>query len=240
MKTFLILFSLILSASCSQYSSPKTDDALKPVVEISPISNQTAENNPIPANEIVALVPVKVPALLTPEKVTVKGFLRNECPNCLKGFGLYDLEKQPIAKGDLEIRVWRINGLYMSIYKNLAVTESVFILKRMNGNWSAKVFRNTVKDKSRVKKRIETNLSEPKLGWENVWQNLVNNELLTFPDSTSGKVEYAYDANIFISESKVDGIFKTYEYAGSQQTREIRHTAKILNIIADEFDLEDF
>jgi hypothetical protein len=128
----------------------------------------------------------------------------------------------------------------MSVYKNLAVTESVFILKRTNGNCSAKVFRNTVKDKSRVKKQIKTNLREPKSGWENARQKLIDNELLTFPDSVSGKVEYAYEANVFITESKVDGIFKTYEYAGSQQTREIRHTAKILNIIADEFVLEDF
>ncbi len=98
MKTFLILFSLILSASCSQYSSPKTDNSQKPAVEISPISNQTAENNPVPANEVVSLVPVKIPAFPTPEKVTVKGFLRNECPNCLKEFGLFDLENNRLQK----------------------------------------------------------------------------------------------------------------------------------------------
>ena len=83
-------------------------------------------------------------------------------------------------------------------------------------------------------------MDTPESGWENVWQNLINNELLTFPDSVSGEVVYATHVGSFITESKVDGIFKTYQYSGNQEVREIRHTAKILNIIAEEFHLEDF
>ncbi len=240
MKIFLILLALILSVSCSQNSSQKIDDSLKPVVEISPVSNQTAESNPSLPDEIVAVVPVKVPDFPTPEKIDTKDVLRKESRMLAKKFGLYDLEKQQLAREDLEIRVWQINGLFMTAYKDLAVKESVFILKRTNGNWSAKVFRNTIKGKSDIEKLIKTNLEAPKSGWENVWQSLVDNELLTFPDSVSGEIVFEPDTGVLIMESKVDGIFKTYQYAGIKEIREIKHTAKILNIIAEEFDLEDF
>ena len=224
--------------SCAHNSSQKTNDSPKPVVQISPISNQTAESNPFPTKETVALVEVKIPAFPTPEKM--EDLLRKEKTMRLRKFGLYDLEKQQISKDDLEIRVWQISDLFMPIYKDLGVKESVFILKRTNGNWSAKVFRNTVKRKSDVEKQIKTKLDAPKSGWENVWQNFVNNELLIFPDSVSGEVIFVAHLGSCIIESKVDGIFKTYIYAGAQETREIRHTAKIMNVTAEEFNLEDF
>lgn len=242
MKIFLILLTLILMISCAQNPSSKNTDSSIPVVQIPPISNQTAESNPsLPdSNKIIAVVPVKLPAFSAPEKVSSEDFLRKEKLNLLKTFGLYDLEKQQLAKDDLEIRVWRINNLFMIMYKDLAVIESVFILKRTNGNWSAVVVRNAIKGKSKVEKLIKTKLDVPKTGWENVWQNFVDNELLTFPDSVSGEVEYGTDASITITESKVDGVFKTYENAGSGEIRKVRHTAGILNIIAEEFNLEDF
>lgn len=240
MKIFLISLSFILMLSCTQNSSQKIDDLPKPVVEISPISNQTAESNPFPTKETVVLVDIKIPAFPTPEKISAEDFSRKENTIRLKKFGLYDLEKQRISKDDLEIRVWQISDLFMRKYKDLAVKESVFIFKRTNGNWSAKVFRNTVNQKFNVERQIKTKLDAPKSGWENVWQNFIDNELLTFPDSVSGEIEYAPDAGSFIIETKVEGIFKTYQHAGNQEIREIRYTAKILNIIADEFDLEDF
>ncbi len=240
MKIFLILLSLILTFSCAQNSSQKIDDLSEPVAQIPPISNQTAESSPFPTKGLVAVVDTKIPAFPTPEKISIEDLLKKENTIRLRKFGLYDLEKQQISKDDLEIRVWQISGLFMGIYKDLAVRESVFILKRTNGNWSAKVFRNTVNQKSDVEKQIKTKLDAPKSGWENVWQNFVNNELLTFPDSISGEVIFATDAGSCIIESKVDGIFKTYINAGTQETKEIRHTAKILNIIAEEFNLEDF
>ncbi len=187
----------------------------------------------------VGSVDVKAHPIPSPEKISWEDFVRKENAIRLKKFGIYDLEKHPISKDDLEIRVWQISGLAVRIYKGLGVKESVFILKRTNGNWSAKVFRNTINLKSDVEKLIKTKLDAPKSGWENVWQNFVSNELLTFPDSISGEVEIALDAGSCIIETKVDGIFKTYTHAGNQETREIRHTAKILNIIAEEFNSED-
>jgi hypothetical protein len=107
-------------------------------------------------DKVVAVVPVKVPAFPTPE--SMEDLSRKEKLNRLKEFKLYDLEKQQFAKDDLEIRVWQRNDLFMRIYKDLAVKESVFILKQTNGNWSAKVFRNIIKGKSHVEKQIKTNL----------------------------------------------------------------------------------
>ena len=212
----------------------------KPVDQISLVSNQRAESNSAPANEITAVNRVKISAFPTPKKESARNLLEKVNPRELKKFGLYDLEKQQISKDDLEVRVWQITDLYMNMYKDLGVQESVFILKQTKGNWSAKVLRNVVNQNLKAKRKIITKLDAPKSDWENVWQNLINNELLTFPDSVNGKVEYANDAGICIIESKVGGIYKTYTYAGQHEVREIRHTAKILNIIADEFDLEDF
>ncbi len=205
--------------SCTQTLPPKNTYSSIPVVEISPISNQTAESNPSLPDEIVAVVPVKVPDFPTPEKVNMEDILRKENTHRLKEFGLYDLEKQQIAKDDLEIRVWQISDLYMRVYKDLGVKESVFILKRSNGNWSAEVFRNTVKPKSDVEKQIKTKLDVPKSGWENVWQDFVSNELLTFPDSVSGEIISGLHTGSCIIESKVDGVYKKYEYAGNLFSR---------------------
>lgn len=240
MKIFPILLTVILMISCAQNPSSKNTDSSIPVVEIPPIYNQTAESHPSLPDKIVAVVPVKIPASSITERASMDELSKKEKSNRLKTFGLYDLEKRQLVKDDLEIRVWQINSLFMRVYKNVAVSESVFILKRTNGNWSAEVLRNTVEGKSDVEKLIRTKLDAPKSGWENVWRNLVDNELLTFPDSVSDEVDYGTDAMIFITETKVDGIFKIYENSGGREIRKFRHTAKILNIIAEEFDLEDF
>jgi hypothetical protein len=240
MKIFLVLFSLILLTFCSRNPPQKIDNSLQPVIEISPVFNQTAESNLSLPDEVVALNNKKIPAFPTFLEVDMEKLLRKENTNRLKKFGLYDLKRQQLATDDLEVRVWLANDLYMRVYKNLAVKESVFILKRTNGNWSAEVSRNTVKGKSNAEKLIKTKLDVPKSDWENVWRNFIKNELLTFPDLVTGRVEYAIDAGSYIIESKVDGIFKTYEKAGTQDTREIQHVRKILSIISEEFDLEDF
>ena len=188
----------------------------------------------------VGSVDAKALPIPSPEKISWEDFERKENAIRLKKFGLYDLEKHPTLKDDLEIRVWQISGLAVRTYRGLGVKESVFILKQTNGNWSAKVFKNTIDLKSDVEKLIKTKFDAPKSGWENVWQNFVSSELLTYPDSVSGELEIALDAGSCIIETKVGGIFKTYKYAGSQEVRDEQHTAKILNIIAEEFYSEDF
>ncbi|MDQ3130355.1 MAG: hypothetical protein M3Q99_06295 [Acidobacteriota bacterium] len=240
MKIFLISLTFILMISCTQNSPQPTGDLPNPVVEISPISVQPVKSNLFPENEVALPKNIKFPAFPTSEKISMEDFWRKENTDRLSKFGLYDLERRPAANDDIEVRVWQITDLYMRIYQDLGVKESVFILKRINGNWSARVFRNTINQKTGIEKQIKTKLDVPQSGWENVWQNLINSELLIFPDSVSRKSIPDPDEGICIMESKVDGIFKTYRPAGNREIREIRHTAKILNIIAEEFDLEDF
>lgn len=240
MKIFLILFTVILIVSCSQKSALETDDLSQPVVEISPVSNQTAENNPFPATEPIAVVTKELPDFPTPERMTMEDFLRKENRMISKRFGLENLEEKPTANDDIEVRIWQITDLYMRVYKGLGVKESVFILKRTSGNWSAVVFRKMVNQKSDAEKQIKTKLDEPKSGWESIWQNLVNNKLLTFSDSVKGSLINGTDEGTLIFESKVGGIYKTYQYSGSQKSEVARHTVKILNVVADEFNLEDF
>ncbi len=101
MKIFLILLSLILMFSCTQNSSQKIDNSPKPVVQISPISNQITEINPLPTDETVALVEIKIPAFPTPEKT--EDFLRKKNTIRLKKFGLYDLKNNRFQK-----MIWKL------------------------------------------------------------------------------------------------------------------------------------
>ena len=118
MKIFLILLTIILIISCAENPTLKTDNSSKPVIGISPISNQIIESNPFPVSEIIVTSRVKIPAFPTPEKISMEDFLRKENRNRLSKFGLYDLETKQIPKDDIEIRIWQISDLYMRIYKD--------------------------------------------------------------------------------------------------------------------------
>jgi hypothetical protein len=228
MKIFSILLTLVLMISCTGNSSVNTDNFSQPVVEVFPISNQTAENNPFPVNEIIAINRTKILIFPTPEKISMEEFLRKENRSRLSRFGLYNLETRRVSKDDIEIRVWQINDLYMGIYKELGVKESVFILSRVKGNWSAKVLRNTINQKTGAEKQIKTKLDEPQSGWENTWQIFVENELLTFLDTT-GKVNIPDpDVGIFIIVTNVGGVYKTYEHSNNQEIRDVRLRRKYL------------
>ena len=127
-----------MTISCAQNSPQKVDDSSKPVVEISPISNSAAENNPFSTNEIIAANRVKIlpppsPSLfMTPKEdwkeKDWKDFWRKENVKYFKKFGFYDLKERQIAKDNLEIRVEQISGLFMRIYKNLGIKQSGLFL----------------------------------------------------------------------------------------------------------------
>jgi hypothetical protein len=131
----------------------------------------------------------------------------------------------------------------MPMWKDLAVETGVFILKRINGKWSATVIRNTVKynKESKIQRRINTQLEEPKAGWENLWENLVKEGVVTLPDGLDVGVLPDPDAFSFTMETKYEGIYRVYSYySGYKEIKEARHMAEIVNIISNEFNLEDF
>ncbi len=119
----------------------------------------------------------------------------------------------------------------------------VFILKRTNGKWSAIVIRNTVKynKKSKIERLINTQLEEPDLGWVNIWENLVKEGILTLPDGVDVGASVYPDAGSFTMETKHQGVYRIYSYySGYKEIKEAKQMAEIVNIISNEFNLEDF
>jgi hypothetical protein len=236
MKLTIFLLAIFLLTSCSQNVPQRTEIYSTPVTETSPISSKTESIPDLPtpdANEI--------------EKI--KRYIKQVSEN----FGLTDLEVVQLPKEDLEIRLWQISDLFMPMYQDLGVKKSVFVLTRLNGSWSAIIIRETVKHnrktKTNIEKTINTKLDEPKTGWENVWQQLVDEEILTLPNGKEVGVLGGLHTGRFRVEIKNNGIYRFYEYNGSYHSygkeegfkliREANQMAKIANIIANEFHISD-
>jgi hypothetical protein len=183
-------------------------------------------------------------------------------PEFIKGsgaeFGLSDLEKTGISNQDqdFEVRVWQFNSYGMPVFqqagkKRIGVKKSVFVLKNSSGEWSASVFRHlAVKEKKSLsEKYLETKLTEPKIGWNEFWRKIVDEEILTLPNGEDVGVLGGTDTSISSIESKFKGIYRFYEYRGSYHSydkqegfkliREANQIAKINNLIANEFDISD-
>lgn len=234
MKLTIFLLAIFLLTPCSQNVSQRTEIYSTPVAEISPVLSK----------------PESISALPTPDANEIekrKRYIKQVSEN----FGLADLEVIQLPKEDLEIRLWHISGLGMPMFQKLAVKQSVFVLKRTSGSWAAVIIRDTIdySGKQKIEKRLETRLTEPKSGWENVWQQLVNEEILTLPNGKEVGVLSGCDTESFSVEIKNDGIYRLYEYSGTYHSysreegfkliREANQMAKIANVIANEFDISD-
>ena len=146
------------------------------------------------------------------------------------------------ACGSGRVKLEIHNSRRIPIYQGLALESSIFVLKRSNGNWSAVVIRNIAADSKKYlpAKRLETKLEEPKSGWENVWEKLVAEEILTLPNGVEVGVLPCPDCWSYEVESKVGESYNFYHYdEGGYKIREARQMSKIANIIADEFNLQD-
>lgn len=145
--------------------------------------------------------------------------------------GLRGLRSLVLPKDDLEIRVWV--GFGLSRVRS-------FIVRRKAGESSAASLRSYV---PKPPMKIYQNLKPPKSGWKSFWKQIVDEGVLTLPDSSELKNEKLIDdGTSFVVETNADGIYRTYHYNSPdyQEWQSARQMIKISNIIADEFDLSDF
>lgn len=147
-------------------------------------------------------------------------------------------DKNPQGE-DFEARVWRFSAFND---KNLT-----FTLKRANENWSANLVQTTIAEKYRSelnppKKYFTRELEKPKSGWENLWQKLIDAQILTLPNGRGIGNEPFPDSWSFVVETKVGGRYRVFEYFGPElfKNNEAQQMTKIINIISEEFDLNDF
>ena len=211
MKFIVFLFLLMLFTSCSKN---------------------------VPQNIEISSIPS--PTLTKPEKAErqkINEKLQEELEEIIKDDSkkarLSDLKNLNLSNNDLEIRVWRDFGA--------AFSKSIFILKRSNEKWSAYLIKKADKESAKGESLNITKLNEPKSSWENVWQKFIAEEILTLPNGLEVGTEPYPDNWSLTVESKVNGIYRAYNYAeGFEEIREARQMAKIVAIIAEEFNLKDF
>lgn len=145
---------------------------------------------------------------------------------------LTNLRQSSLTEGDLEVRVWWGFGL--------EPLEGV-TLKRVAGQWSAIHLQGDNYYEPQKAERIE--LRAPKSGWDTCWQRLVNAGILVLPDASQVQCNVGgLDGMSYVVEVNTNNTYRTYMYDNPYYARcnEARQMIEIGNLIADEFDVEEF
>jgi hypothetical protein len=80
-------------------------------------------------------------------------------------------------------------------------------------------------------------------GWEALWQKLAGAGLRTLPDASAiGCNPYVLDGISYVVESNERGTYRTYLYGNPlfAKCSEAEQFIRMLNLIGEEFDLEEF
>ena len=157
-----------------------------------------------------------------------------------KEFDLSDLQSLDLQKDDLEIRVIK--------FASFNERNINFQLTKIDGKWFANLIEKIIdkKDlaiKNPPEKVLQRKLNEPKSGWENLYQKLVSEEILTLPNGAEVGNEPCPDCEVFIVESKVKDNYRVYNYHSPEDFKDVREAqqlVKIINIISEEFGLNVF
>jgi hypothetical protein len=143
-----------------------------------------------------------------------------------KSARLPKLRSTVLPKDDLEARVWFGFGTF---------SLGGFRVKRSAGQWSAAHLDGIHPE--------QIKLPPPKSGWEACWKRLVDQGLLTLPDSSELKDENRItDGYGYVVEINMNGTYRTYHYMSPawQKWPESRQMMKLSNIIYEEFGLPEF
>jgi hypothetical protein len=148
------------------------------------------------------------------------------------GANLPSLRTVTLPQNDFEVRVWvgfGLNGI------------DGFILRRSTNEWIA-IHLHEMSERPPYGK-YQRNLEAPKSGWGSAWQKLVDAGILTLPDASEVNCEGGInDGKSYVVEINKDRVYRTYMYDNPNFAKcgEAQQMIEIGEIIADEFDLEDF
>ncbi len=154
-----------------------------------------------------------------------------------KGFS--SLSEAALPKDSLEVRFYLFADFYGPSYKGYAVEESVLVLKKDGSGWSAKIVRNVLKNSDKKEKISET-LTQPASGWDNLWQQLQSEGILTKAELAETEVKTS--SRLFVIESKVSGSYNYVYFHQPSEKSEIaeeRRIAKLFSLIAKELSVSD-
>lgn len=231
MKATIIICLFFLFISCTHAALQQRENSPKPVVEISSTPNSPIENNSLQSN----VLPAGISGFPFPEpdNESWKQKSRKHLVESSKISRLSSLEKYAMPKDDLEVRVWQDSGWW---------DANIFILKRSRGKWTAILQKqNYQEDTLKLKSVAKRKLNEPKSGWENVWEKLVAEEILILPDGfENGGAVPCPDCGHYTIETNVGGDYRFCLYTTpsfQSDLKEKRQVAKIVGIVAEEFDM---
>lgn len=154
-------------------------------------------------------------------------------------FGLKPLSSISLGKDSMEMRFYIFPVSTGPLYKGFTVDESVFILKRNDAVWTAEAVRQV--NKTAKAEKVVEQLSAPKSGWDNLWQQLQNYNVLNAAADEKDGFETA--SWLYIIETKAGGKYHYgYFHAPKKQgsTKEEQNFANAFSLLADEFNASDF
>src|SRR5262249_26606242 len=148
---------------------------------------------------------------------------------------LPSLRNITLPKDDLEVRIW--NGFGERFLQGLVV-------KRVDHQWSALYLAEGYSESPNSKPyKYQRVLQPPKSGWKECWKRLVDEGLLTLPDSSELKGEKNIrDGSSYVVELNQNGTYRTYMYSNPQvqDWNEAKQIIKIGRILSEEFGLQNF
>jgi formylglycine-generating enzyme required for sulfatase activity len=155
-----------------------------------------------------------------------------------------ELEKYTKEVGLPSLRTVRLpgNDLEMRFWFDSLLGKRGLILQRSSRKWSA-IYLHEVYDNQISSVKVE-NLEQPKSGWDNVWKSLVEEGILTLPDSYSNEEcsNRVIDGQSYVVETNVNCEYRTFAYGNPEYAEcdEARHLVLMVKIILGEFELSRF
>lgn len=142
------------------------------------------------------------------------------------------LRTTKLPDSDLEVRVWVGFGVY---------GVDGLILRKSSHQWSA-IHLHGMAEKPPFPNSKES-LAPPKSGWETAWQRLTEGKILELPDASEvGCRTYIKDGVGYVVEISMNKVYRTYMYDNPKYAKchEAKKMIRLGEIIADEFDLDEF
>jgi hypothetical protein len=129
------------------------------------------------------------------------------------------LRETEVPKDSLEIRIWA--GVDPESLRG-------FVLRRSGAQWSAVYLPSSGHQSKLPEQSIP--LSEPRSGWESLWQELNQQDILTLPDASDVGADNVYpDALGIVVEVRSGDGYRSYNYNGFDTSE--HPEAKKINII---------
>jgi hypothetical protein len=154
-------------------------------------------------------------------------------------FGLKPLSGVNVGKDSMELRFYVFPVSTGPLYKGFTVEEGVLILKTDGINWTGEAVRQV--NKTAKAEKVAETLNAPKSGWDNLWQQLQNLDVLNATaDDKDGFEKVSW---LYVIETKANGkyhygYFHAPKKASSNKAEQ--NFANTFALIADEFSAPDF